>query len=249
MKNLKFPVTQHDLSKVSKAPINGQIHIDNLENLGFNTSLFLKYFRDQFPKLDKEKNNLTHFFLRKRNNKFYLTREMVSEGKPLRNSDFPKIPNAVEVPDALVENHFMGSLLFRIFHWAIKDNLELALKISVQFTRLTPSIQLNQLEGFNSFLIVNRKNIQGGHSKMMDNLGRNIIDYSFQPGEFIFQLKINEEGDSSPLLFHQMSLVEKENSDLDESWLDLILFRFEMTTRTTEDHFSIQNEASSSEVP
>ncbi|MEM6965129.1 MAG: hypothetical protein AAF573_10200 [Bacteroidota bacterium] len=232
MKNLKFPVTQHDLAKISKVPINGQILIDRLENIGFNAALFLDYLRKHFSLLDQEKINVTHFFLRKRANKFYLNRAMVDTTEMSADSDFPMISNATEVPDALVENHWMGSLLFRIFHWAIKDDLELALKISVQFQRLTPPTPLHQLEGFHSFIIVDRKNIKGGHSTMSDHSGAKIIDRTFEPGAFIFQMKKNDHNNASPSLLHEMTSLEKKDSNSLESWLDMMSFRLEMATRS-----------------
>ena len=228
MKRVKFPTTKHDFSKINKAPIVGNLLLNNLENFGFQKDRFLNYYRPIFDQLSWENCPAARFFLRKRNQKLYITRFVdgsSNENEEDLNNQFPPLENGlIEAKPVLVENHFLGTLLSRIFSWLVKDPTTEMVKIGVYFNRISP--QSSPINFKFSSLIINRNNISNGKSTIKNNLGQIILEYELKEGEFIFYAKNNDLNADENEFEHHLDFLKNKTS-VNSAFIDLIQFEID----------------------
>jgi len=194
MKKIKLPVTKHELSKISKTPILGEIIIDNIKNLGFSSSDFLQYFQPLFDSLPKEKISIARFVIRKRSPKLYVTRyidKTVFEDGEIQH--FPVLENnQMEAADEFIENHFMGTLMHRIFQFLTKKEPGEGLA-KIQLIFLRSEIELADQELFFPLIFITNQNTENAKSILSTTKGQQLLTYKFEEGDFIFYTKNKNE--------------------------------------------------------
>lgn len=233
MKNKKFPITQMTISNKIGRPINSIIRMSNLKDFYIQPKLFLETFAEFFDDLPWVKNDLDNSVQTKK-----ASIEFDVSMKGLRffiekneEIDFPVNYFFKKEFRTKPIHHFFGSV-FSQFYKFIKSELSRDfVKIEIHFLRekiskgVVKSIENedSSLEG--SLVILQRENISGGESQVIEKLEDDSTEIIFQQkleaGDFVF---LKNKKDNLKNIFHQLSPIKLEDESKKFGWIDLMRF-------------------------
>lgn len=232
-----FPSDESKIKSLLKAYFIGDIQ----------TSAFQKWIdqlnADQklaFEKIQPwRRRSVSQFILDEKQN---IVREPVDQFvQGVESDDYRSWPRVFEEsPKKHVDNHFFRDLLLRFYdtvktvHPSLHKLKVIAHFMSVKATLESPgdnSPEGAHEDGANfivSALVVNRINLQGGESQILEKLDTGIKEIVFRrtlaPGEFIFQADTGEELIYGNDLWHHVTPFYIADASKGEGWRDIIGF-------------------------
>ena len=192
------------------------------------------------------KRSVAQFALNKKQGKYFITRQPVPQfAQNLDDSDFRSLPRVFEeAPEHHIENHLFSTFLIRIYKLVqqLRPDCKATVTahfMSVKATEAAPGD--NSPEGAHedgadfivSALVVNRINLNGGESQILEKLEDGtkeiIFKHTLQPGEFIFQADTGEELIYGNDLWHHVTPFSIADASQGEGWRDIIGFDISLT--------------------
>jgi len=227
MSNKKYPFTQITISNKIGRPINSIVRMSNWKDFYIQSDLGLKTFAAFFNDLPSNKKASIQFEVTLKGVRLLMKRK--------DETDFPIDYFLKEEAKTKAITHLFGTV-FSQYYKFIKNELESDFaKIEIQFLRKKISTGIEKIiinektDGEGSLIILNRKNIVGGESQILerqeDNSEEVIFQQNLEVGDFVFLKNRNREKQN---IFHQLTPISLDDKN-QKGWIDLIdLMRFEI---------------------
>ena len=235
----KFPKEEEKIQKHFTDYFTGKIEIDVFEKW---ISQLNKNDLVEFEKIQPwRRRSVAQFVVDKKNNKHYIKREFVSPFvQGMESEDYHSLPRVYEeAPDHHVENHMFLTILIRVYQMVqeLRPNSVVTIIthfISDKATEVATSDNSpegayeDDIDYFISALVVNRINVKGGESHIIEKLSdaskEIIFRHTLQPGEFVFQANTVEESIDGNDLRHEVTPIYIDKVSQGEGWRDIIGF-------------------------
>ena len=198
--------------------------------------------KDAFEKIQPwRRRSVAQFALSKKQKRYFIIRQPVPQfTQDLDSADVRSLPRIFEeAPEHHVENHLFTTFLIRIYKLVLELHPDCKVTVTTHFmsvkaTEAAPgdnSPEGAHEDGANyivSALVINRINLKGGESQILEKLADGKMDIVFkhtlQPGEFIFQADTGEEKIYGNDLWHHVTPFSIDDVSKGEGWRDIIGF-------------------------
>ena len=235
----KFPKDADEIQNQFVDYYTGKIQIDQF-NKWINQ--LDKKDVEAFEKIQPwRRRSVAQFGLSKKQKRYFIARQPVPQfAQNLDTSDFRSLPRIFEeAPEHHVENHLFTTFLIGIYKLILELHPECKATVMVHFmsvkaTEAAPgdnSPEGAHEDGANyivSALVINRINVKGGESQILEKLDNNkmeiVFKHTLQPGEFIFQADTGEEKIYGNDLWHHVTPFSIDDTSKGEGWRDIIGF-------------------------
>lgn len=185
---------------------------------------------------------VAQFLIEKTPKEIEIWREMVPHfQQDTDEEDFRSLPRIfAECEHKYTENEMFKSLLKGVFSLVKQTRTDLQkISVTAHFMSVKAVPQKagnNSPEGAHedgadyivSALVLNRKNIIGGETQIIEQLGKGekeiICRHTLQPGEFTFQADSRDEITYGTDLWHHVTPFGLKNENISEGWRDIIGF-------------------------
>ena len=236
----KFPKSTKKIQALFKDYFLGKTKVDVFQ---YWISKLNKKSKAQFKKITPwRRRSVCQFQVSETEDKIQVLRKVVKQfTQETNHDDYRSLPRIFEEsPDHHVENGYFLGLLGRMLSIVqevqpkVKSITITAHFMSVKATSNKPGD--NSPEGAHedgadfivSALVINRKNINGGESQILEKLENGqketIYKHTLQPGEFVFQADTGEELIYGNDLWHYVTPFHVADSSKGEGWRDIIGF-------------------------
>lgn len=233
----KFPSDQEVIQNLFADYYTGKTKLSNFQKW---IDQLLELDQIEFKKIKPwRKRSVAQFTIFKKRPKYYLSRQSVPPFvQKTDNKDFRSLQRIFqEAPDHHIENHLFGTFIIRIFQLVQKLRPECSATITVHFMSVQATKEKhgdNSPEGAHedgadfivSALVVNRKNIKGGETQILEKLANGtkqvVFQHTLQPGEFAFQADTGEELIYGNDLWHHVTPFTIDDPSKGEGWRNII---------------------------
>ena len=236
----KFPKSSKKIQALFKDYFLGKTKVD-VFRYWFNK--LNKKSKSQFKKIKPwRRRSVCQFQISETDEKIQVLRKVVKQfTQEMNDDDYRSLPRIFEEsPDHHVENGYFLGLLGRMFSLVQEVQPKAkSITVTAHFMSVKATSDLpgdNSPEGAHedgadfivSALVINRKNITGGESQVlekMDNGKKEVIfKQTLQPGEFVFQADTGEELIYGNDLWHHVTPFHVTDASKGEGWRDIIGF-------------------------
>ncbi len=235
-----FPEEKNKIRQLFKSYYLGEINLDSFKEW---TSRLDEIQKSEFEKIKPwRRRSVCRFLISKNEEGYSVQRKKVEQfAQEVDGDDYRSLPRVFEEsPAEHVENILFYHWMIHVFRIVkeVRPNMEKIEMVghfmSVKARPLQPGN--NSPEGAHedgadyivSALVINRKNVTGGKSQVIEKLEDGskeiIFSHTLQPGEFIFQGDSRDEIIHGTDLWHHVTPFALDDEHVGEGWRDIIGF-------------------------